>query len=109
VPFMGVWAAATNITRNGANPNYVFRVSAVDVLVAACRLGPPVHAGGFFFGRVVNIVPVVTFGWPTKPVSHLRATLHTKFLQLVDTLTLLLVETRALVPNNLRGKKNETS
>ena len=24
VPFMGVWAAATNITRNGANPNYVF-------------------------------------------------------------------------------------
>src|ERR1700724_1664303 len=33
VPFMGVWAAATNITRNGANPNFVFRVSAVDVLV----------------------------------------------------------------------------
>src|SRR3954467_10174731 len=33
VPFMGVWAAASNITRNGANPNYVFRVSAVDVLV----------------------------------------------------------------------------
>jgi branched-chain amino acid transport system substrate-binding protein len=33
VPFMGVWAAATNITRNGASPNYVFRVSAVDVLV----------------------------------------------------------------------------
>jgi hypothetical protein len=30
---MGVWAAATNITRNGANPNYMFRVSAVDVLV----------------------------------------------------------------------------
>src|SRR3981189_186948 len=33
VPFMGVWAAATNIPRNGANPNYIFRVSAVDVLV----------------------------------------------------------------------------
>jgi branched-chain amino acid transport system substrate-binding protein len=33
VPFMGVWAAATNITRNGTNPNFVFRVSAVDVLV----------------------------------------------------------------------------
>src|SRR5271165_1274707 len=29
VPFMGVWAAATNITRNGTTPNYVFRVSAV--------------------------------------------------------------------------------
>lgn len=32
-PFMNVWAAGTGITRNGANPNYVFRVSAVDVLV----------------------------------------------------------------------------
>ena len=32
-PFVGVWAAATGITRNGANPNYVFRVSAVDVIV----------------------------------------------------------------------------
>jgi branched-chain amino acid transport system substrate-binding protein len=33
VPFMGVWAAGTGITRNGAKPNYVFRVSAVDLLV----------------------------------------------------------------------------
>ncbi len=33
VPFMGNWAAATPITRNGANPNYVFRVSAVDAIV----------------------------------------------------------------------------
>jgi branched-chain amino acid transport system substrate-binding protein len=31
--YMGVWAAATGITRNGANPNYAFRVSAVDALV----------------------------------------------------------------------------
>jgi len=30
VPFMGTWAAGTPITRNGANPNFVFRVSAVD-------------------------------------------------------------------------------
>jgi branched-chain amino acid transport system substrate-binding protein len=33
VPFMGVWAAGTPITRNGAAENYVFRVSAVDDLV----------------------------------------------------------------------------
>jgi len=33
VPFMGDWAAATPITRNKANPNYVFRVSAVDAIV----------------------------------------------------------------------------
>ena len=30
---MAVWAAGTGITRNGADPNFVFRVSAVDVLV----------------------------------------------------------------------------
>ena len=33
VPFMGVWAAGTPITRNGAPENYVFRVSAVDDIV----------------------------------------------------------------------------
>ncbi len=33
VPFIGVWAAGTPITRNGANPNFVFRVSAVDAIV----------------------------------------------------------------------------
>jgi branched-chain amino acid transport system substrate-binding protein len=29
-PYMGAWAAGTNITRNGRTPNYVFRVSAND-------------------------------------------------------------------------------
>ena len=33
VPYIAVWAAGTGITRNGAEPNYVFRVSAVDALV----------------------------------------------------------------------------
>jgi branched-chain amino acid transport system substrate-binding protein len=33
VPFIGDWAAATPITRNGADPNYAFRVSAVDAIV----------------------------------------------------------------------------
>lgn len=33
VIYMAVWAAGTGITRNGASPNYVFRVSAVDALV----------------------------------------------------------------------------
>lgn len=30
VPYMGVWAAGTGITHNGRNPNFMFRVSAVD-------------------------------------------------------------------------------
>ncbi|MDD0999207.1 ABC transporter substrate-binding protein [Pseudomonas sp. TNT2022 ID1044] len=33
IPFMGIWAAGTKITENGAADNYVFRVSAVDELV----------------------------------------------------------------------------
>ena len=38
VPFMGPWAAGTPITRNGANPNFVFRVSAVDEIVDRAML-----------------------------------------------------------------------
>jgi branched-chain amino acid transport system substrate-binding protein len=33
MPFMGPWAAGTGITKNGANPNFAFRVSAVDEIV----------------------------------------------------------------------------
>ena len=33
IPFMGVWAAGTPITKNGAKENYAFRVSAVDEVV----------------------------------------------------------------------------
>src|SRR5258706_5548988 len=38
VPFMGPWAAGTPITKNGASPNYVFRVSAVDEIVNRAML-----------------------------------------------------------------------
>ena len=38
VPYMGVWAAGTPITRNGANPNFAFRVSAVDIMVDEAML-----------------------------------------------------------------------
>lgn len=37
-PFMGPWAAGTQITRNGASPNFVFRVSAVDEIVDKAML-----------------------------------------------------------------------
>jgi branched-chain amino acid transport system substrate-binding protein len=33
VPYVGTWAAATTITRNGRRPNFMFRVSANDDLV----------------------------------------------------------------------------
>ena len=37
-PFVGPWAAGTPITKNGANPNFVFRVSAVDEIVNKAML-----------------------------------------------------------------------
>ncbi len=33
IPFMGPWAAGTGITKNDGNPNFAFRVSAVDEIV----------------------------------------------------------------------------
>ncbi len=33
MPFVGPWAAGTPITKNGADPNFVFRVSAMDEIV----------------------------------------------------------------------------
>ena len=38
VPFMGPWAAGTPITKNGTNPNFAFRVSAVDEIVDRAML-----------------------------------------------------------------------
>ena len=38
IPFMDPWAAGTPITRNGANPNFAFRVSAVDEIVDKAML-----------------------------------------------------------------------
>jgi branched-chain amino acid transport system substrate-binding protein len=38
MPFMGPWAAGTPITKNGANPNFAFRVSAVDEIVDRAML-----------------------------------------------------------------------
>lgn len=44
-PFMGVWAAGTAITRNGAAENYVFRVSAVDELVDEAMVAQATRRG----------------------------------------------------------------
>ena len=38
IPFMGPWAAGTPITKNGGNPNFAFRVSAVDEIVDRAML-----------------------------------------------------------------------
>jgi len=69
VPFMGVWAAATNITRNGANPNYVFRVSAVDVLVDRALVK---HAMTSFGSKTPGLI-LVNNGWGESNLAGLTA------------------------------------
>ena len=69
VPFMGVWAAATNITRNGANPNYIFRVSAVDVLVDRALIK---HAMTSFGSKTPGLM-LVNNGWGESNLGGLTA------------------------------------
>src|SRR5689334_9012336 len=69
VPFMGVWAAATNITRNGANPNFVFRVSAVDVLVDRALMKYAMTK----FGAKKPGLMLVNNGWGESNLAGLTA------------------------------------
>jgi branched-chain amino acid transport system substrate-binding protein len=69
VPFMGVWAAATNITRNGATPNYAFRVSAVDVLVDRALIK---HAMTSFGAKAPGLM-LVNNGWGESNLAGLTA------------------------------------
>ncbi len=69
VPFMGVWAAATSITRNGADPNYCFRVSAVDALVDKRLIS---HATGPMGARKPGLM-LVNNGWGESNNAGLTA------------------------------------
>ncbi len=69
VPFMGVWGAATNITRNGTNPNFVFRVSAVDVLVDRALVS---HATKSFSSKTPGLM-LVNNGWGESNLAGLTA------------------------------------
>lgn len=69
MPFMGVWAAATNITRNGADPNYCFRVSAVDVLVDKRLIA---HATGVMGMKKPGLL-LVNNGWGESNNNGLNA------------------------------------
>ncbi len=78
VPFMGVWAAATNITRNGGNPNFVFRVSAVDVLVDRALIK---HATTRFNAKAPGLM-LVNNGWGESNLAGLTAAAQAAGLKL---------------------------
>src|ERR1700761_4099441 len=81
VPFMGVWAAATNITRNGANPNYVFRVSAVDALVDRALIK---HAMTAFSSKTPGLM-LVNNGWGESNLAGLTAAAQTAGIKLAGS------------------------
>ena len=83
VPFMGVWAAATNITRNGAEPNYVFRVSAVDVLVDRALIKQAVTR---FKAKSPGLI-LVNNGWGESNLSGLTAAAAAAGLKLAGSET----------------------
>jgi branched-chain amino acid transport system substrate-binding protein len=76
VPFMGPWAAGTAITRNGANPNYVFRVSAVDEIVDKAMLQ---YAQKTFNAKKPGMI-LVNNPWGESNEKGLQAALKAKGL-----------------------------
>ena len=77
VPFMGPWAAGTPITRNGANPNYVFRVSAVDEIVDRAMLQ---YAQTRYSAKNPGVI-VVNNPWGESNLNGLLAALKAKGLK----------------------------
>lgn len=74
VPFMGPWAAGTPITKNGANPNFVFRVSAVDEIVDKAMLQ---YAQKNFKTRKPGLI-LINNPWGESNEKGLRAAMAAK-------------------------------
>jgi branched-chain amino acid transport system substrate-binding protein len=76
-PFVGPWAAGTPITKNGANPNYVFRVSAVDEIVDKAMLN---YAQKTFSAKSCGMI-LVNNPWGESNEKGLSAALAAKGLK----------------------------
>jgi branched-chain amino acid transport system substrate-binding protein len=74
VPFIGPWAAGTPITKNGANPNFVFRVSAVDEIVDRAMLQ---YAQKTFGTKKPGLI-LVNNPWGASNEAGLRAAMAAK-------------------------------
>ena len=74
IPFMGPWAAGTAITKNGTNPNFVFRVSAVDEIVNVAMLD---YAQKHFSTKKPGLI-LVNNPWGESNEKGLRAALGSK-------------------------------
>ncbi|MEM8794428.1 MAG: ABC transporter substrate-binding protein [Pseudomonadota bacterium] len=73
-PFMGPWAAGTPITKNGADPNYIFRVSAVDEIVDIAMVDRAVAVHG---SKKPGMI-LINNPWGESNEKGLRAALKAK-------------------------------
>jgi len=74
VPFMGPWAAGTGITKNGAEPNFAFRVSAVDEIV---NIGMLAYAQKTFNAKKPGLI-LVNNPWGESNERGLKAAMSAK-------------------------------
>ncbi|MDB5643406.1 MAG: ethanolamine utilization protein EutN [Hyphomicrobiales bacterium] len=79
VPFMGPWAAGTAITKNDGNPNFAFRVSAVDEIVDVGMLN---YAQKTFKSAKPGMI-LVNNAWGESNEIGLKAALDAKGLKAV--------------------------
>jgi branched-chain amino acid transport system substrate-binding protein len=78
-PFMGPWAAGTPITKNGATPNFAFRVSAVDEIV---DIGMLAYAQKTFGATKPGMI-LVNNPWGESNEKGLQAALAAKNMKAV--------------------------
>jgi hypothetical protein len=77
-----VWLGSARVVRTKTSRvGPLLKQIATFLLRARSRLGPQVHARRVFLWARGQYCAGGNFRWPTKPVSHLRATLHTQKAQ----------------------------
>ncbi|MDB5572760.1 MAG: ethanolamine utilization protein EutN [Hyphomicrobiales bacterium] len=79
VPFMGPWAAGTGVTKNPGNPNFAFRVSAVDEIV---NVGMLDYAQKTFKATKPGLI-LVNNPWGESNEAGLKAALAAKGMSAV--------------------------
>ncbi|MEM1044573.1 MAG: ABC transporter substrate-binding protein [Pseudomonadota bacterium] len=76
-PFMGPWAAGTPVTKNGAEENYIFRVSAVDELVDIALVDRAVAVHG---SKLPGMI-LINNPWGESNEKGLRAALSARNME----------------------------
>ena len=95
MPFVGPWAAGTGITKNGANPNFVFRVSAVDESV---NVGMLAYAQKTFKTAKPGMI-LINNPWGESNEKGLKAALAAKSITSAGIEKILKAMTSTWFPN----------